>query len=72
MSQLCRNFFLEQPDLVTILSNGPNGLIFQACDLGELLPVTADIAMNYRENDGGRTCLLELQRLQSRLHPHPT
>lgn len=72
MSELRRNSFLEQTDLVAVLGNGPNSLIFETCNLGELLSVAADFGMTNRKIDVGRRCSLKLQGLESRLHPHPT
>lgn len=58
MSELCRNLFLEQSNLVAVLGNGPNCLIFKTCDLGELLSVAKDYGMNDRETDVNTMMLL--------------
>lgn len=44
MSELRRYLFLEQADLIAVLGNGANSLIFETCNLGELLSVAADLA----------------------------
>lgn len=73
MSELRRNFFLEQPDLIAVLGDSPNSLILETSDFGELLSVAANFGMNNRKNGVRiRRYSLKLQGLKSRLHTHPT